>query len=1624
MQSQCQDPRGIWLLRERVVLLLGAAKILMSSCVTIEWLSESLSQCTPVKTNHIIQCLLACWFGCLQDSLLQGSAEPSNLNPSWALSGNPDLETLLASMGVSSSSALAAMAAAHTHMAAACSAAHRKSPGMREARSWAATATVLLQQGYCLADALHRGWTQAYVRGFAATAVLAAEAQAAFLQLCEQLQLQPSQDAVQHDVMLPAATAADTADVDMLDEQQQQQQQGVLALWPNQLLRPCQWPVWVGVSDLAAQSLMAAVARDAALPVWLLVQALATELATAAGSGHSSSSSTAGELAAARQLLQQLPAGQQVLLPLQLLTAATGGQQHRHSSSSGRLLQLLPELSVTAVTACLFRPSVAQQHSHSLRQQWLQQQLAQVAAAAAASGKCGRSVALSQLLQQLLPTISQQPWSRAVQQLLQQEQQQQPQLALLLPLLQQASCHAAVAAAAGAASAAAVAAGAASPYQESVWRSSRPAERARAEASHPAVDGLQPCLAAVAAFEGAALQLLLQQVSHSSSSGEAGQLAAQIHRLQVARSSVWDAVHGALHLHFSSSSSSSSQQDAAAAASAAVVVAAVQPEQLAWAWSKLVKAVDQLLTRHADVAAADSASRWQFLQQQMAAALQLDAAAPKPLMWRHAGHPQLPPNHLLLEAQHKAAALADALAVQGGSGFKVDACGQPAGLVAAGVDWQQLLQEAVQIVQQQLQQYRLEQQHINVNAADADGEGSAAGFNDVTAVLEGLELGTGAGAELRERLAAAAAAVLCCDAGLRRGLTQGLAMLSFLPHKQLLQQQQQPQQVGSTAACGRPVQAADSLAEVPDVLQQQVASLLQPLLIELLSAPQQQQHEAAGAAALVAALKQQQKAGAAASSSSSVQLLPAKAMVSVAARQMQVDLQQLVHTAGLEEECKLAAAALAWLLSAAAAKATTSSSSNGDSSQPQLVLPVLPKQQLQQLQGQLQQYLATSGPACCQRSAAALVPLQQLSWVISSMLDERQVLPQQQLLQQVLPGLLHDAWFSWQSGLWAGSGGLADPQQQGSGLSGSDASALFGFMRGLSIPVRVTGSPLCLHLASRTAAVLQICAAGAADGTSKAARLQQLSLAAQQLLQQQLQDGNSSSSCQQQVLGLQLAQLLLAHISSFSSSNDAAAVRQLVQQLLSWCNSNNSSSAAALAPDAVRLWLQQLADALSRSTLVAAAQPLLLPCAEAILLPSSSSSSSNTQQQQQWYQLLGSQGWAWLLLGCARLQLVTPPPGVDPAGRYGYKAAAVQAWISTQLEPSIQVHYMMQQLPGAPDESASLKELTQQHDGLTVRLQKLRSRCVPRPDPPQYLYLQQEVAAFSRGLADPQRLLTVGTALLQSCSADGSNTAAAGGVHAVREAEMWDGSAAAWAKRMQGIFPDYVDVLQPVHLALLEVRQGLALLVAGSQAAQQAAAAAAADGSSSSSGQLMALTAGLLSFPPPLAGITAGSPKHHSSSSSSNAAATVVPASLLADPRWQKLTGSAVQQGQQQQQQQARSAAAAEASAELADFGWQLCTVHAALLVAVQEQLAAGPAAAAVSGATLTAPGSSSACSSGSDGGSSLGGVDSMLQQVLSVWHAVRAYEAAAAEEAAQLYKHKTHSSTFLSEEVRPLLAA
>jgi hypothetical protein len=1282
-------------------------------------------------------------------------------------------------------------------------------------------------------------------------------------------------------------------------------------------------------------------------------------------------------------------------------------------------------------------------------QQKLQQQLHTVAEAAAllqqhqGSHSTPNAVQLVSLVQQLPDVLAAQPWQPLLQQLLPQLTQQQllasamqlpqQQLGLLQPVIQQASCHAAVEAAVAAAAAQAVSTGAASPYQQSVWRAKHPQERARSEASHPAVDFLQPCMGLVAEAEAAAVLALAGKLQEGQDSSSGAQhWHQQLHalgRLQTARSEVWATCHGSLQQQYSSGTSIST------------VVTELQPERLAWAWAQLSKRMRQLLSTDTGVLSSESCRQWEYLQQQMAAALQLDSSSDKPLLWRLGGHPQLPPTMRMLEAQRKVAALAAALAAAGGAGYQADGRGRPAALVAAGLDWPSLLHQAVAAakVQQELQQLEVQQpQGPNGFAMFDQGEqeqqqqqpGAGSGI-DFDLLLEGLEGGSAAGpeAELRVQLAEAAAAVLSSSTPFRQSVAQGLALLGFFPQMQLLQQHKQgagpttgPSQHKSAGELAMQVHA---LLQVADTLQEQASSLLLPVLTEMLLCPQHLQHEAAGAAAVTAALKLQ--SAAAGRNGLQGQLLPARAMVSPAVRQMQVDLQPLVQLSALQEQQKINTTTLLWLMQATLASTGASTPAHAQSAQAFL-------QQLVGLESRVLQAMPSICQSSCQSTAAAAVPYLQLSWLLSSMLDSQQWPLPAALLQQVLPGLLHEACFNWQGGLWT-CGPTAAMQDRVQGPSGS------GFSRSLAIPLQVPGSPVSLHVASQTVAALQVCSAVAVDGTSKAPRLQQLSLAVQHLLQHAGQhstarDSTAAAAAQHWAsLAVLLVQVLLSHSSSFQDPNDVSLLQQLTQQLLAWSSNSLKGRGRGCMPSTAdaQLWVQQCAGVLSRSShtvLAAATQELLAPCAEAVL---SHFVLGSTQQQQQgaWYTQLAQQGWATLLLGCARLQLVAPPSGVDPAGKYGYKAAAVIRWVEQHLDPAVCVQHLQQQLPGGLDAAPALQQLLQDRQGFSARLQQLRSRCVPRPDPPQYHHLHQEVSAFTQGLASPARLLAVGRTLLAAAQGGAPAAAAAASTAAAHEASSWDGSAAAWSERMQRHFGLYLDVLQPVLLAVLEVRHGLCLLAAANQAAQQAAVvdqaaaqsrAVSAAATSSSSEQLVGITAGLLSFPPPLAPSALQAMHVSSSSSSSSSSSTwalcssssstslsAVPGSMLAAPQLQQLTGTLVHQQMQAQLSNTRSSAGAAAASDLAAFSWQLQCAHAALLVSVQELLAAGPAAAAAA---------KEHSSEGYVGGGCLGRVYAVMQQLVSAWQSVKEFEAQAAAEAAQLYKHKTQTKTFLTEEV------
>jgi len=87
----------------------------------------------------------------------------------------------------------------------------------------------------------------------------------------------------------------------------------------------------------------------------------------------------------------------------------------------------------------------------------------------------------------------------------------------------------------------------------------------------------------------------------------------------------------------------------------------------------------------------------------------------------------------------------------------------------------------------------------------------------------------------------------------------------------------------------------------------------------------------------------------------------------------------------------------------------------------------------------------------------------------------------------------------------------------------------------------------------------------------------------------------------------------------------------------------------------------------------------------------------------------------------------------------------------------------------------------------------------PRPSPPQYLAIREDMVRFADGLAAVPRLLRLVEA------------AAGGAEAAMQEADVWQENAAAAVERMKLQYPWYRDIIQPIQLAVYEIRYGLSL---------------------------------------------------------------------------------------------------------------------------------------------------------------------------------------------------------------------
>jgi midasin len=1150
----------------------------------------------------------------------------------WCLPGSEDLEGALASSGVVGGPLIRAMAGAHAVFASACATQHRRGPGAREARGWAGAAGALLQRGRPLADALWVGWRQAYIRGYAATASLAAEAHSAFCGLCGRMGLPCPPEAA----AAPCAEAAAAAGAAAAAAAGA----GLVEAWPQQLARPCVWPVPRPLARLSRLSHLAVSARDTSLLRWLLAQALGAE------ARPSDPMAAAPAAAAITGQIAALPAAQRALLPGELL--APQGAAGSLSRWRGAANVQLPALALAAAAALVCRAGPRDWRVRALEVSAVAADVEAAASALGGDATSGGTVALVRMASGLVSSGQAHPVIHALAPVLAAAVAGAPPLPAarrLLSCLSSALRHGAAQAEAERGAAGAVAAGSGSAFQLSFYRQCRPQERARRAPEHPVLDLLNATLTATRVLEAATLQQLAEAAAaeaerrgsscsacfvQQGSGGDSGVHA--LAELQRARAHFWAAAHGAFSLRGWGACASEAPALGSAGSAAAAPVPCV--ERLAWAWVQMRKRGSALLKALPPLQGSDAAAAWQQLTLQMDGALSLDARPPKPLLWRLGGHPQLPRTLELVAAQRGVAALADALrAARPASGggwavFAVDARGRPAGLDEAGLSFEDLLHEAAR---------RMlagdGPMHAHADAMEVDGSGDPPLATPEVLLAE-------LGPEAREELAAAVAAGLACDPDLRARIVEGAAMMGFLPT--LLAGS------GGTAAGAAGDDGSARAAQMPQLLRERAAQRALGLLLSALWQRRAAREGEGGGSSGV-------EGGGGGSGVDGVLpdgalLLSPAGMISSALRAMQLPLLQLEGVAAAADGAALLAGVTAWgleLLSSEAAAPGKGGALRCSALQRSAAAALLPAA-CRLLKRELH---------ACVGSALDATATQQTVWLLQAVADGAP-LPWEETTRQLLPALLHELWFRWQAGARA---------------LGSTAAEAAVAHAGAAPPAV---GPVALHTAAQTAAVLQLLAGGAADVRTKGARLQQLQLAARHLMRQAMPPmlphagsgsppaDDAAAAAAWRGLRMLLAQLLLAHAPSMPGPEAVRRLHVVARALSEWKGAGSVAAAPASADELLSA-LAQLVASSSHTTLRDVAQPLLLPCSEAALTEGAAGAS--------WGARLARLGHAWLLLGTARLQLVAPPGGVDPAGKYGLKRDALLTWSKEWLETEAQV---------------------------------------------------------------------------------------------------------------------------------------------------------------------------------------------------------------------------------------------------------------------------------------------------------------------------------------------------------------
>ncbi|XP_057850180.2 midasin isoform X2 [Cryptomeria japonica] len=175
----------------------------------------------------------------------------------------------------------------------------------------------------------------------------------------------------------------------------------------------------------------------------------------------------------------------------------------------------------------------------------------------------------------------------------------------------------------------------------------------------------------------------------------------------------------------------------------------------------------------------------------------------------------------------------------------------------------------------------------------------------------------------------------------------------------------------------------------------------------------------------------------------------------------------------------------------------------------------------------------------------------------------------------------------------------------------------------------------------------------------------------------------------------------------------------------------------------------------------------------------------------------------WLLLGGLRLRLLVCPHIVDPVKKSMHKYNQLLEKIS-QLEIDIKVRQECEILAGGNPIESEVREKLIVLEKLKKELHNLACKVVYRPDPSQYKTAIKESLDFMESMASSSKIETLMNHLEYHTSDLPKTTS---------EVQNWQDISTAFILRLSKEYAAYKDIVQPIQLAIYELKFGLSLAV-------------------------------------------------------------------------------------------------------------------------------------------------------------------------------------------------------------------